>query len=231
MAKSSIVIFSVVAVCFMGMVPAEAGNRHGNSSVCEDAGLIGAAYAACHVYCEALDCDSDQPGGSERSCRNALARFEDLTDGSTPPCEKPEGPTCPCSAAWYGDGFIPEFPDPASSVCSVSTGNDEYGSLYLSVVDRWDGSRAHATVSFNRFNDPEYPWELVSCSSAREPVVPGAPDTGAFDMSNTYSPDATGVHEFQQAVFEACEADLLALMEQLVDRAGLMCETDDMSGE
>jgi hypothetical protein len=215
----------------MGTVLAEAGNRHRESSMCEDAGLIGAAYAACHVYCEALNCDSEEPGGSERSCRNALARFEDLTDGATPPCEEPEGMICPCGAAWLGEGFFSQDPDVSSSTCTVDIGSEDHSSLLLMVPDLSDESFSYATLDILRFPDVESSWEYVSCSSVREPVVPGAPDTGAFEMANSYSPGATAVHQFHEAVFAACQADLMSIMQHLMDSYGLECEIVDNSGE
>lgn len=231
MARFRMVIYLMIVICTAGTVLAEAGNRSGESSVCEDAGLIGAAYAACHVYCEALDCDSDEPGGSERSCRNALARFEDLTDGATPPCEQPVGPMCPCSAAWNGDGFFPPNPDMSSSTCTVDIGSEDHGSLFLMVPDLSDGSFSYAVLDILRLPDPENSWEYLNCSSVREPVVPGAPDTGAFAMANSYSPGAAGIHQFFEATFDACQADLMSIMQQFKDRYGLECEIVDNSGE
>jgi len=231
MVRSRMVIYLAIVICTAGAVLAEAGNRSRESSVCEDAGLIGAAYAACHVYCEALDCDSDEPGGSERSCRNALARFEDLTEGATPPCERPDGVTCPCGEAWLGEGFFSQNPDLSSSTCSVNVGGDDYSSLFLMVPDLADGSFSYATLDLLQIPDAENSWEYLSCSSAREPIVPGAPDTGAFTMANNYSPGATGAHQFFDSIFDACRADLMGIMQQLTDRYGLECEIVDHSGE
>lgn len=232
MVRTDIGVILVIAFCGLWVLPAEAGNRGGTSGVCEDGGLIGAAYAACNVYCEALDCDSDVPNGSERACQNALARFEDLTDGSLPPCHAPEeGMTCPCSAAWHADGFFPEYLDPGASNCSGTTGSDEGGSLFLSVFEVSGESASYASIDFMRFSDPENPSEYVGCSSLRLPYVPGSADTGSFDMMNSFSPAVPGVHELQQAIFDACQADLLDLMDEFVDRFGGACEIVDLSAE
>jgi len=42
--------------------------------------------ALCNAYCEAMDCDSDEPQASDTACDKVLDRFEQAT-GSLPPCE------------------------------------------------------------------------------------------------------------------------------------------------
>ncbi len=230
MVRTSICVLLMVVFCGLCSLPAEGGNHGRTPGVCEDAGLIGSAYAACNVYCEALDCDSDRPSGSERACENALARFEDLADGSLPPCHAPEGLTCPCSAVWNGDRFFPEFPDPESIYCSVINGGDEFASLFLSMVDPSDWSTVFATTGFMGVADMENPREIVNCSSAKESIGQD-PDTGVFQMENTYLPEAAGVYQFTRAIFDACQTDLLALMGEVEERFGVVCETVDLTGE
>lgn len=51
----------------------------------------GAAKGLCTAYCEAMDCDSDNPNANGKACARVGQRFEKLT-GKVPPCER----ICPC---------------------------------------------------------------------------------------------------------------------------------------
>ena len=94
-----------------GMTPSE-------ETVCD--GQVGAAYGLCNAYCEAMDCDSDEPKASEKACNKVLANFEKKTDGDIPPCIDlcadvtcPDGETC-----LDGECFCGEEPTCASGeVC------------------------------------------------------------------------------------------------------------------
>jgi hypothetical protein len=58
---------------------------------CEDAGLEPGAFGLCVAYCEALDCDGPQPGGSERACNRLARNFARRTNGEPLPCESLDG--------------------------------------------------------------------------------------------------------------------------------------------
>ena len=51
--------------------------------VCD--GFEGAAYSLCNAYCEAMDCDSEEPQASDMACEKVLANFIKKTD-EEPPC-------------------------------------------------------------------------------------------------------------------------------------------------
>lgn len=51
--------------------------------ICAD--LRGAAWGLCHAYCEAMECDTENPNAAEDACMAVGARFERLT-GDLPPC-------------------------------------------------------------------------------------------------------------------------------------------------
>lgn len=225
MARFIISAFLGIGLCLFAVDVAEAGNRHERSSVCEDAGLIGAAFAACNVYCEALDCDGDDPNGSERSCQRALNRFRDLTDGSVPPCTVPEGVVCPCSAAWNQEGFFPA--NATFSECVVDTDGDVLEHWHVYVADEPAGTSGYATVDFADDENPEHPYFWFGCSTFREPFERGAPDSGAFDMSNFYSPESPEFDRMQNDLFAVCKADLMAVIEEM----GLECEVTDLSSQ
>jgi hypothetical protein len=58
------------------------------SLTCEAAGLGRSAWGLCHAYCEALDCDGDEPRASRRACERVARNFERRTDGDALPCER-----------------------------------------------------------------------------------------------------------------------------------------------
>lgn len=48
-----------------------------------------AAFGLCNAYCEAMDCDSDEPRASEVACDKVWERFYSLTEKEYP-CEAEE---------------------------------------------------------------------------------------------------------------------------------------------
>ncbi|HET9228184.1 MAG TPA: hypothetical protein VFR31_16020 [Thermoanaerobaculia bacterium] len=60
-------------------------------TVCDDES--GAAFGLCNAYCEAMDCESENPQASATACAKVQNKFMQLT-GRDLPCEVPE---CPCS--------------------------------------------------------------------------------------------------------------------------------------
>jgi hypothetical protein len=52
----------------------------------------GAAYGLCNAYCEAMDCDSDNPSASETACSKVKNKFTNIT-GRDLPCA---AAICPC---------------------------------------------------------------------------------------------------------------------------------------
>ena len=59
-----------------GMTPAE-------ETVCDS--LAGASFGLCNAYCEAMDCDSDNPQASEVACEKVRDGFLRI-QGTEPPC-------------------------------------------------------------------------------------------------------------------------------------------------
>jgi hypothetical protein len=70
----------------------------------------GAAYGLCNAYCEAMDCDSDEPSASATACGKVRGKFQNIT-GRDVPCE---APACPCTSL----PEFNEFPD-NSTYCVV----------------------------------------------------------------------------------------------------------------
>ena len=75
--------------------------------VCD--GQVGAAYGLCAAYCEAMDCDSDNPKASEKACAKVEAKYMNKT-GMVPPCKDlcadvtcPDGETCSDGVCFCGE--------------------------------------------------------------------------------------------------------------------------------
>lgn len=64
--------------------------------VCSEAGIDGPLKGLCNAYCEAMDCDSDNPHASAKACGKVKENWERHADGDPLPCETVE---CPCWGA------------------------------------------------------------------------------------------------------------------------------------
>ena len=86
--KKASAIIIVGMFIFASNVQAEPsdGNTPTKKSVCD--GLTGSAYSLCNVYCEAMDCDSDDHKASDTACDAVLERFLTITDSGVIPCEE-----------------------------------------------------------------------------------------------------------------------------------------------
>ncbi|HEX6901374.1 MAG TPA: hypothetical protein VF789_16735 [Thermoanaerobaculia bacterium] len=70
------------------------GETPAQETVCDDE--TGAAYGLCNAYCEAMDCESDDPQASETACTRVKDKFTQIT-GRDLPCEAAVV-NCPCEA-------------------------------------------------------------------------------------------------------------------------------------
>ena len=90
-----------------------------DETVCD--GEVGAAYGLCNAYCEAMDCDSDDPQASETACSKVQSKFQNIT-GRDVPCEVPV--TCPCAS-------LPNFNQvveySGSNYCVLTQGGVDFG--------------------------------------------------------------------------------------------------------
>ena len=66
------------------------GSTPAEETVCEDAGLLGAAYGLCVAFCEANDCDLTPDA---TACERLRANYAKITGEETLPCE--DGSTGP----------------------------------------------------------------------------------------------------------------------------------------
>lgn len=209
MVKSSLKVVLVFAAAALAAPLAAAGNGHGRGgdSVCEDAGLIGSAYAACHTYCEALDCDADHHAASDRACERALARFLDLSDGEQPPCVEQGGQVplaCPCAFGWYEPTLLPEGWQPG--VCEIYDSGEGGSSVTIYGAP---GSSKDVMI-FAGWNNEEYSWGNMAgfvcswVSSDSDMGKSGSVDFGEQDLVPVEPLDATPY----QDLYAACATEL-----------------------
>jgi hypothetical protein len=114
--RKTLILFSCAILCssFAGAQSTE--------SVCD--GEEGAAFGLCNAFCEAMDCDTDNPEASATACDKVKSKFQQIT-GNEPPCLAPVV-TCPCFAL---PGFLAAA-DSAILGCSTSSAY----LLYLNTV-------------------------------------------------------------------------------------------------
>jgi len=60
------------------------GSPPAEETICEDAGLLGAAYGLCVAFCEANDCDLTPDA---TACERLRANYAKITGEETLPCE------------------------------------------------------------------------------------------------------------------------------------------------
>ena len=82
-------LLAAVVVVLLGVSPGAFAQTD-----CE--GEFGAAYGLCHAYCEAMNCDSDNPRASSTACGKVLTQYNEIA-GSVPPCVAVAPAACPCN--------------------------------------------------------------------------------------------------------------------------------------
>lgn len=111
--KISLAVILCLGLAGVATAQTPDGETPADEGVCD--GEKGAAFGLCNAYCEAMDCDSDNPNANQKACDKVKANYERITGGSLPcdlfcPCFTAEellalGPVSEC-----GEN-IPGFPD------------------------------------------------------------------------------------------------------------------------
>jgi hypothetical protein len=94
--RKAFILFACAILC-AGLASAQS-----TESVCD--GEQGAGYGLCNAFCDAMDCDSEDPQASATACDKVKSKYQQIT-GNEPPCL----PQCVCNQA------IPGFLDAVSS--------------------------------------------------------------------------------------------------------------------
>src|SRR5690349_13397535 len=111
-----------------GQTPAE-------ETVCDNE--TGAAFGLCNAYCEAMDCDSDDPQASDNACSKVQSKFQQIT-GRDLPCEVPQV-TCPCNDPAFSQDFVDLL---AGRIDIVSCGYFASGGVLVSIEGPSEGFRS-----------------------------------------------------------------------------------------
>jgi hypothetical protein len=87
--RKTLIVFACVILC------SSFAGAQSTASVCD--GEQGAAYGLCNAFCDAMDCDGDDPQASATACNKVQSKFEQVT-GHAPPCLEPQL-SCVCIEA------------------------------------------------------------------------------------------------------------------------------------
>lgn len=150
-------LFGVLALVMVSSVSANTsdGMTPAVENVCDE--LIGdAAWGLCNAYCEAMDCDSDDPQASQNACDAVSRRFEEVADG-LPPCADRPTWTCECV------GLSPTFP-----FCGNGGVGGNFGDTFTDLP--LDGEDPLNARFFVCGNDPDLDHGWVCTSTAGEVI-------------------------------------------------------------
>jgi hypothetical protein len=92
MKNSFTLAFALLLLCTGAALASPHGETPAEETVCDNE--TGAAFGLCNAYCEAMDCETDEPNASATACSRVRGKFQQIT-GRDLPCEEP--PTCPCA--------------------------------------------------------------------------------------------------------------------------------------
>jgi hypothetical protein len=92
--KPQFVLFLTLSLLCLGTGAALAKTPDGQTPALETVCDMetGAAYGLCNAYCEAMDCETDDPSASATACSKVGNKYRQLT-GHDLPCEV----SCPCA--------------------------------------------------------------------------------------------------------------------------------------
>jgi len=219
MVRSHIVtgLFFIACVAALGGV--EAGDRHHNQSACDEADLVGAAYGACHSYCDALDCAGPGEGQHGRACEKALDRFFELT-GEYPPCE----PLCPCASGWLNPEFQPT--EIAASDCYMEISDiGMFIDLRLQGAPDENGDGSLSAAGLSTFDDDTGGFHNYACFSERyaDQNFVLSEDSGNFEAFSGFRDAGVLFDSQQKDMVKSCKK----VLKKIIKRSGAECVEND----
>lgn len=168
------------------------GKTPHEETICD--GQTGAAFGLCNAYCEAMDCDSENPHASQKACDRIKSQYQKHTGIENLPCEediKPLG--CPCI------DYLPEF-----AACSDKINDFESCIDYYVYDNYYNEVQAHIQL------DSESSYILVTNLESPIPIC---------EFYNFY----TGYYEYLEITNEELDSCVNTLLEK-IDESGLTCE-------
>jgi len=183
-------------------------------NICD--GQEGSAFGLCNSYCEAMDCDSDNPKAAQKACEKVLANFDKAAGGVTMPCMETELElyNCPCNfdvEFWTDQAPIlqtgnatacdPGTMDPpagssttACFTCNVATWSFNSTTFLSVVVDLWvDGQASTEDALFFTATDPSaagacFAEGSVDFKSIYATIDPSTQEVGELPVTNEEFP-------------------------------------------
>jgi hypothetical protein len=101
---SAVIIMGMLVIALNLNAKTPDGQPPAEEEVC--LGETGSAYGLCNAYCEAMDCDSDDPKASEKACNALLRNYQRITGYADFPCEEAD---CFDANDWIGTGDLDGF--------------------------------------------------------------------------------------------------------------------------
>ena len=186
------------------------------------------AFGLCNAYCEAKDCDSPNPKGSENSCNQILSNFKRVTNEQmpciepAPASESPPGPEpgpepqldgCPCDfrvAFWTIDNLSPLLADiniSSDIICNILPSDPAFGSLKF------------VQILLNRLGTFEEDAMFFIVSDPSSAIGGKCTAEGSFNSETIL---ITGGSEMpvDSAQFSMCASDIDALQERFLTLCG-----------
>lgn len=218
-------IFILVCVLALG------NQTWANDSICQDAGLTGKGLGLCTAYCEAMQCDDDNPIANIAACEEVKSEFFSTT-GLPMPCGdgtgEPPLPDIGCPCDFDSQGLRDLFTDESSypyQTCIREHYTDYEGSeegVYLYFADHeryWEGNYlglisriADAPENFGNFDCAAGKVEENAWHDSPRPF-------GYVSLEHNYLGERLPV---QDAIYRACESEL----ETIINEFGLTCIED-----
>jgi hypothetical protein len=199
-------------------------------SVCD--GLQGSAFGLCNSYCEALDCDSNNPEASQNACERVLANFDTATGGSTMPCLVEPEPEpglydCPCNfdvEFWTDQAQILQ----TGTACNSGTVDPPAGSnaCFTCNVLMWSfNSTTSLSVAVDLWVDGDFSTEEALFLTATDATDPSATGACFAEGSVDFEPIYTTIDPLTQDVgelpvtgekFPVCLLDMTAVQDKFL---------------
>jgi hypothetical protein len=219
-----------VAVALMMLIGTYAETPDGEppsvESVCE--GLQGSAFGLCNSYCEALDCDSDNPKASQNACERVLVNFDEASGGAVMPCLVEPQPElglydCPCNfdvEFWTDQAQILQTGN--ATACEPGTMDPPAGSAtnacFTCNVAMWSfNSTTSLSVVVDLWVDGEVSTEDALFFTATDPSAAGACFAeGSVDFEPIYTTidpltQEVGELPLTSEEFSVCLSDITAV--------------------
>jgi hypothetical protein len=138
----------------VAIVPASyAQTADGETPAVEDAcdGFTGKVYGLCNAYCEAMDCDADEPHASDKACTRVFDKIVASSDTPFPFCGDQDGDGVP-----NGDDNCPAVANPDQADSDNNGVGDACEPVECPCIATWTDAMGVGNIETHVFEIPEY---------------------------------------------------------------------------